>query len=87
MFTRLRDGTVIPMTSSAIYGIVDIPQSVFNGFEKPIVKCTWDETYDDAWEEEEPEFEEGDLPPLPEEETSDPLFTEKDLMKKASSAR
>lgn len=85
MFTRLRDGTVIPFMSQTVYSAFDSPDSTWNYFERPITKYTWDETYDDAWEEEEPEFEEGELPPA--EQDLDPTFTESDFMRRASAGR
>lgn len=85
MFTRLRDGTVVPVMSQVVYNIFDAPDTLFNYFEKPICKFTWDETYDEAWEAEEPEFEEGELPPAVEEKPlRDPSFSELDLVRRAS---
>merc|ERR1712129_88297 len=48
--TRLRDGTVIPFTSLFLDDIIDKtgPCHIFT--EQPLLKWTWDETYDDAYE-------------------------------------
>lgn len=86
MFTRIRDGTVIPVMCQTIYSVQDSPFSSFQKYERMVEKFTWDETYDDAWEEEEPEFEEGALPPAEEIEiTSDmTALTEDDLARRAT---
>lgn len=87
MFTRLRDGTVIPFMAQLVHSVFDIPDTLWNYFEKPIMKYTWDETYEDAWEEDElPEFETGDLPPEHPQERKDLEFSESDLVRRASGA-
>merc|ERR1719394_420219 len=48
--TRLRDGTVIPFTGMFLDDIIDKPGPchIFTGM--PLLKWTWDETYDEAYE-------------------------------------
>ncbi|CEM09173.1 unnamed protein product [Vitrella brassicaformis CCMP3155] len=53
MQTRLRDGTVIPAMGFYMDHIVDRPAPLHNFVEKPVLKYTWDETYDEAWEDVE----------------------------------
>lgn len=85
MFTRLRDGTVIPVMGQMIHAVYDNPDTLFNYFERPVVKYTWDETYDDAWEDEEegPEYDEGVLPEAP-IETMDPAMAELELIRRTT---
>lgn len=88
MFTRLRDGTVIPVMGQMIHAVYDKPDTLFNYFERPVVKYTWDETYDDAWEDEEegPEYEDQpDLPPYEGPiETMDPALAELELIRRTT---
>lgn len=85
MFTRLRDGTVVPFMSQLPQSAFDAPDTVWNYFERQTIKYTWDETYDDAWEEEEPEFEEGELPDSSKEgEKEERKLSDTDLWVKAS---
>ena len=51
--TRLRDGTVIPYTGMCLDEMVDKPAPVHIFTEMPLLKWTWDETYDEAYEERE----------------------------------
>lgn len=51
--TRLRDGTVIPFTSLFLDDIIDKPGPCHIFTEQPLLKWTWDETYDDAYEKPE----------------------------------
>eukprot|EP00389_Voromonas_pontica_P010394 GDKH01015802.1.p1 GENE.GDKH01015802.1~~GDKH01015802.1.p1 ORF type:complete len:163 (+),score=14.94 GDKH01015802.1:151-639(+) len=51
MHTRLRDGTVIPYMNFELTWMNDVPVPEHTYVEKPIIKYTWDETYDDAWED------------------------------------
>mmetsp|Transcript_111033 Transcript_111033/g.314240 ORF Transcript_111033/g.314240 Transcript_111033/m.314240 type:complete len:83 (-) Transcript_111033:118-366(-) len=48
--TRLRDGTVIPFTALYLDDIIDKPGPVHIFTEQPLLKWTWDETYDEAYE-------------------------------------
>merc|ERR1711862_767532 len=48
--TRLRDGTVIPFTALYLDDIIDKPGPVHIFPEQPLIKWTWDETYDEAYE-------------------------------------
>eukprot|EP00927_Polykrikos_kofoidii_P043923 TRINITY_DN3801_c0_g1_i1.p2 TRINITY_DN3801_c0_g1~~TRINITY_DN3801_c0_g1_i1.p2 ORF type:complete len:145 (+),score=22.57 TRINITY_DN3801_c0_g1_i1:67-501(+) len=48
--TRLRDGTVIPFTAMFLDDIVDKPGPCHIFTEMPLLKWTWDETYDEAYE-------------------------------------
>lgn len=86
MFTRLRDGTVIPVMCQVMFAIYDSPDSIYNYFERLVIKYTWDETYDEAWEQEEPEFEEYHvIEPEPDKDTGSPNVTQADFARKASS--
>merc|ERR1719335_2069007 len=48
--TRLRDGTVIPVTGLFLDQMIDYPGPVHIFTEMPLLKWTWDETYDEAYE-------------------------------------
>merc|ERR1711915_518617 len=48
--TRLRDGTVIPFTALYLDDIIDKPGPAHIFTEQPLLKWTWDETYDEAYE-------------------------------------
>merc|ERR1719198_587633 len=48
--TRLRDGTVIPFTALFLDDIIDKPGPCHIFTEMPLLKWTWDETYDEAYE-------------------------------------
>merc|ERR1712150_255556 len=48
--TRLRDGTVIPYTALYLDDIIDKPGPAHIFTEFPLLKWTWDETYDEAYE-------------------------------------
>eukprot|EP00439_Symbiodinium_sp_Y106_P085856 s358_g30.t1 len=48
--TRLRDGTVIPYTALFLDDIIDKPGPCHIFTEQPLLKWTWDETYDEAYE-------------------------------------
>eukprot|EP00928_Gymnodinium_smaydae_P095786 TRINITY_DN82_c0_g2_i1.p1 TRINITY_DN82_c0_g2~~TRINITY_DN82_c0_g2_i1.p1 ORF type:complete len:152 (+),score=41.87 TRINITY_DN82_c0_g2_i1:104-559(+) len=48
--TRLRDGTVIPYTVLFLDDILDKPGPAHIFTEQPLLKWTWDETYDEAYE-------------------------------------
>merc|ERR1712054_749055 len=48
--TRLRDGTVIPFTALYLDDIIDKPGPAHIFTEMPLLKWTWDETYDEAYE-------------------------------------
>merc|ERR1719436_1343414 len=48
--TRLRDGTVIPFTALFLDDIIDKPGPAHIFTEQPLLKWTWDETYDEAYE-------------------------------------
>merc|ERR1719343_1875545 len=48
--TRLRDGTVIPVTALFLDDIIDKPGPAHIFTEQPLLKWTWDETYDEAYE-------------------------------------
>merc|ERR1711933_409975 len=47
---RLRDGTVIPFTALFLDDIIDKPGPAHIFTEQPLLKWTWDETYDEAYE-------------------------------------
>ncbi|EAN32503.1 hypothetical protein TpMuguga_02g00220 [Theileria parva strain Muguga] len=51
MHTRLRDGTCVPYMTMHLHQVVDrpIPNHVF--IEQPLLKWTWDEAYDEAYED------------------------------------
>ena len=53
MHTRLRDGTVIPVMDLYGDGIVDKPVPGHIFVEQPLIKYTWDETYEEAFEKPE----------------------------------
>jgi len=48
--TRLRDGTIIPFTSLYLHECIDWPAPAHIFLEQPLLKWTWDETYDEAYE-------------------------------------
>mmetsp|Transcript_12328 Transcript_12328/g.36627 ORF Transcript_12328/g.36627 Transcript_12328/m.36627 type:complete len:145 (-) Transcript_12328:200-634(-) len=48
--TRLRDGTVIPFTALYLDDMIDKPGPAHIFPEQPLLKWTWDETYDEAYE-------------------------------------
>merc|ERR1719265_131534 len=48
--TRLRDGTVIPFTALFLDDIIDKPGPAHIFAEQPVLKWTWDETYDEAYD-------------------------------------
>merc|ERR1712107_853874 len=48
--TRLRDGTVIPYTALYLDSMIDHPGPAHIFTEMPLLKLTWDETYDEAYE-------------------------------------
>merc|ERR1740115_359096 len=49
-YPRLRDGTVIPYTGIFLDDILDKPGPVHIFTEQPVLKWTWDETYDEAYD-------------------------------------
>jgi hypothetical protein len=51
MHTRLRDGTVIPFTSMYLDQMIDYPIPLHVFVEQPLLKYTWDETYEDAYDD------------------------------------
>ena len=51
MHTRLRDGTVIPFTSMYLDQMIDYPIPLHVFVETPLLKYTWDETYEDAYDD------------------------------------
>ena len=51
MHTRLRDGTVIPFTSMYLDQMIDYPIPLHVFVESPLLKYTWDETYEDAYDD------------------------------------
>ncbi|KAF4694094.1 hypothetical protein FOZ60_009206 [Perkinsus olseni] len=53
MHTRLRDGTVIPYMSFHPDEMVDRPAPIHTFTEKPLLKWTWDETYEEAYDDPE----------------------------------
>lgn len=52
MHTRLRDGTCIPYTGLTIVDITDRPVPFHTFQEPPLIKWTWDECYDEAFDDE-----------------------------------
>eukprot|EP00386_Alphamonas_edax_P016247 GDKI01049626.1.p2 GENE.GDKI01049626.1~~GDKI01049626.1.p2 ORF type:complete len:164 (-),score=22.43 GDKI01049626.1:45-509(-) len=54
MHTRLRDGTCIPYTAFYLDDVLDKPGPSHCFVEVPLLKWTWDETYDEAYEDAEP---------------------------------
>uniref|UniRef100_A0A0G4IB57 Uncharacterized protein n=1 Tax=Chromera velia CCMP2878 TaxID=1169474 RepID=A0A0G4IB57_9ALVE len=54
MHTRLRDGTCIPVMGFYPMDVIDRPAPAHTFFEGGLMKWTWDETYDEAFEEPEP---------------------------------
>jgi hypothetical protein len=51
MHTRLRDGTVIPFTAMYLDNMIDYPIPLHVFVETPLLKYTWDETYEDAYDD------------------------------------
>ncbi|SBT36135.1 hypothetical protein POVWA2_030570 [Plasmodium ovale wallikeri] len=51
MYTRMRDGTVIPYMSFYLNDVIDKPAPNHQFIEQPLIKWTWDEAYDEAYEE------------------------------------
>jgi hypothetical protein len=51
MHTKLRDGTCIPFTSLFLPELLDKPTPAHTFMERPLLKYTWDETYEEAYEE------------------------------------
>lgn len=51
MHTRLRDGTVIPFTSMYLDQMIDYPIPLHVFVENPLLKYTWDETYEEAYDD------------------------------------
>lgn len=51
MHTRLRDGTCIPYTGLYLSDVLDKPSPMHIFQEMPLLKWTWDETYDEAYED------------------------------------
>ncbi len=51
MHTRLRDGTVIPFTAMYLDQMIDYPIPLHVFVEQPLLKYTWDETYEDAYDD------------------------------------
>ncbi|CAJ1368941.1 unnamed protein product, partial [Effrenium voratum] len=48
--TRMRDGTCIPVMALYLDDIIDKPGPCHIFTEQPLLKWTWDETYDEAYE-------------------------------------
>ena len=53
MHTRLRDGTVIPVTGRELFEVIETPQPGHKFHEQPLVKFTWDNIYNEALEDVE----------------------------------
>ena len=51
MHTRLRDGTVIPFTAMYLDTMIDYPIPLHVFVEQPLLKYTWDETYEEAYDD------------------------------------
>lgn len=51
MYTRMCDGTVIPFMSFFLNEVIDKPAPNHIFIEQPLIKWTWDEAYDEAYEE------------------------------------
>eukprot|EP00922_Rhytidocystis_sp_ex-Travisia-forbesii_P053893 GHVS01079980.1.p1 GENE.GHVS01079980.1~~GHVS01079980.1.p1 ORF type:complete len:149 (+),score=25.26 GHVS01079980.1:61-507(+) len=51
MHTRLRDGTCIPVMALDANAVLDKPTPYHVFLEQGLVKWTWDETYDEAYED------------------------------------
>ena len=51
MHTRLRDGTCIPYMSLFLPDLLDKPIPAHSFVERPLIKYTWDETYEEAYED------------------------------------
>ncbi|EEQ99718.1 conserved hypothetical protein [Perkinsus marinus ATCC 50983] len=78
MHTRLRDGTVIPYMSFHPDEMVDRPAPIHTFSEKPLLKWTWDETYEEAYDDPEaPSYKRvpypGDAQTEAPEEVEEPL--------------
>ena len=52
MHTRLRDGTCIPFMSLFLPELLDKPTPAHTFMERPLLKYTWDETYEEAYEQQ-----------------------------------
>jgi len=50
MHTRLRDGTCIPVSGLYLDDCIDHPAPAHIFVEMPLLKWTWDNTYDEAYE-------------------------------------
>ena len=50
MHTRLRDGTCIPYMTLFLPDILDKPTPAHTFLERPLLKYTWDETYEEAYD-------------------------------------
>lgn len=50
MHTRLRDGTCVPYMTLSLHQVVDRPCPNHVFIEQPLLKWTWDEAYDEAYE-------------------------------------
>merc|ERR1712224_446650 len=50
MHTRLRDGTCIPFTGLFLDDMIDKPGPAHIFSEQPLLKWTWDNTYEEAYE-------------------------------------
>jgi hypothetical protein len=51
MHTRLRDGTCIPYMSLFLPDLLDKPTPAHTFLERPLLKYTWDETYEEAYDQ------------------------------------
>ena len=51
MHTRLRDGTVIPFTAMYLDQMIDYPIPLHVFVETPLLKYTWDEHYEEAYDD------------------------------------
>ena len=51
MHTRLRDGTCIPYMSLFVPDLLDKPTPAHSFLERPLIKYTWDEVYEEAYDE------------------------------------
>lgn len=49
MHTRLRDGTCIPVTALFLDDMIDKPAPMHVFVEMPLLKWTWDTTYEEAY--------------------------------------
>jgi len=53
MHTRLRDGTCIPVSGLFLSDVMDKPTPTHIFQELPLLKWTWDETYEEGFEEKQ----------------------------------